>query len=78
MSASEHERCSAPAVSEVCVKAVAIPPAAEILANIVAIEEILRSRKAAAPDLPYLELAKCVRVNSIAAPQARTDDAYEA
>jgi hypothetical protein len=39
-----------------------MPATTEILDNVVTIEEMISSRSAAAPDVPYLELAKCIRV----------------
>jgi hypothetical protein len=39
-----------------------MPAASEILDNVVNIEEMMSSRRVVAPDVPYLELAKCIRV----------------
>jgi hypothetical protein len=39
-----------------------MPATSEILDNVVTIAEMMSSRSAVAPDVPYLELAKCIRV----------------
>jgi hypothetical protein len=37
--------------------------AIEVLRNVIAIEEMMESRRAQIPNVPYLELAKCIRVS---------------
>jgi len=65
MTVRNHERRSPCRPSAASRSNDSTPLAAEILTNIVAMAEILHSRDAAVPDVPYVELAKCVRVTSL-------------